>query len=231
MSKVKDIKNLDAAIREEEFKEQSELASSEAPEEEKKTKPILTEAELKVRKAKRTRVAVAAFILLLGIGIMGNWYLENSDYASTVKPSVTSSQTKTLGEAEYVDGAASVSVKAENEYFSSARLDRQSARDEAVEKLQSVLDSDTATAEAKKVASEGISRVSGYISIENKIETLVTAKGADNCIAVISEDGSRVDIIVDVPELTDALIVQIKEIAMQQLGCGFEDVSIIQSKD
>ena len=58
----------------------------------------------------------------------------------------------------------------------------------------------------------------------------MTAKGADNCIAVVNDDATRVDVIVDVPELTDSLILQIKEIAMQQLGCSFKDVSIIQSK-
>lgn len=231
MNKAKKIKNLSEAIKEEEFKEQSELASVEstAEEDEIKEKPILSEEEIKVRKARRTRAAVAAFVLLLGIGIMGNWYYENSDIAATVKPVITSRQSKTLGEAEYVDATANEEVKTESEYFSSARLDRQSARDEAIEKLQQIIDDESSTADAKNTASQKITDISNYISIENKIETLVTAKGADNCLAVISEDGSRVDVIVDVAELNDSLILQIKEIAMEQLGCGFENVSIIQS--
>ena len=231
MNKAKKIKNLSEAIKEEEFKEQSELASVESTAEEDKIKekPILSEEEIKVRKARRTRAAVAAFVLLLGIGIMGNWYYENSDIAATVKPVITSRQSKTLGEAEYVDATANEEVKTESEYFSSARLDRQSARDEAIEKLQQIIDDESSTADAKNTASQKITDISNYISIENKIETLVTAKGADNCLAVISEDGSRVDVIVDVAELNDSLILQIKEIAMEQLGCGFENVSIIQS--
>lgn len=230
MSKAKKIKDLNDAIKEEEFKELSELASDEVQNtEETQEKPILTEEEIKVRKVRRTRAAVAAFVLLLGVGIMGNWYYENSDIAATVKPVITSRQTKTLGEAEYVDATAEEEVKTESEYFSSARLDRQTARDEAIEKLQQIIDDDSSTAEAKNTASQGITNISNYISIENKIETLVTAKGADNCLAVISEDGSRVDVIVDVEELSDSLILQIKEIAMEQLGCGFENVSIIQS--
>ena len=65
---------------------------------------------------------------------------------------------------------------------------------------------------------------------ENKIETLVTAKGVNNCLAVVSTDGKKVDVIVDAEELGDTLIMQIKEIAISQLNCSFEDVSIIQSK-
>ena len=161
---------------------------------------------------------------------MGNWYYENTDFASSVKP-VISTKSKTLGEAELVDATTNnVEVKRESEYFSSARLDRQSARDESIEKLQNIIDDEKSSAEVKKTATEGIARISDTINIENKIESLVTAKGADNCIAVVNEDSTRVDIIVDVPELSDSLILQIKEIAMQQLGCSFKDVSIIQSK-
>ena len=232
MGKVKDLKNLSDAINEEEFKEQSEMLLNEKNDENgnKIKKPILSEKEIKVRKARRTKFAVAAFVLLLGIGVMGNWYYENTDFASSVKP-VISTKSKTLGEAELVDATTNnVEIKSESEYFSSARLDRQSARDEAIEKLQSVIDDDKSSAEVKKTATEGIAKISDTINIENKIESLVTAKGADNCIAVVNADATRVDVIVDVPELTDSLILQIKEIAMQQLGCSFKDVSIIQSK-
>ena len=55
------------------------------------------------------------------------------------------------------------------------------------------------------------------------------AKGVQNCIAVVDTEGTRVDVIVDVAELTDDIILQIKEIATEQLSCGFENVTIIQS--
>ena len=45
----------------------------------------------------------------------------------------------------------------------------------------------------------------------------------------MSDDSSRVDVIVDVQDLTDEIILQIKEIATQQLNCSFENVTIIQS--
>ena len=50
-----------------------------------------------------------------------------------------------------------------------------------------------------------------------------------NCLAVISEDGTRVDVIIDSEELSDDLALQIKEIATTQLKSGFENVTIIQS--
>lgn len=192
-----------------------------------KDKPILDEAQIKARRARKNRLTVAAFVLLLGVGVMGNWYYENTDLSSSVKPIINS--TKTLGQAELVDATTQTTAKA-SEYFSSARVDRQTARDESLEKLQAIVDSKSESDDAKQTAAEKISVISSHISIENKIETLVTAKGVDNCLAVINDDGSRVDIIVDVDNLTDTVIMQIKEIAMQQLGCSFENISIIQSK-
>ena len=81
-----------------------------------------------------------------------------------------------------------------------------------------------------KIAAEKLADLSADISAENKIETLVSAKGVDNCLAVMNNEGNRVDVIVDAEELSDTLILQVKEIAMRETGCTFEEVSVIQSK-
>jgi len=197
---------------------------------EKKNKPILTEEEIKKRKAKKTKIATASFVLLLAVGIMGNWYYQNTDLSANIKPLIESSRTKTLGEAEFVDANAVSESSAENEYFSKARVERQKARDEALENLQKIIDSADENSDAKAQAGKDIARISDNISVENNIESLVCAKGINNCVAVVNTEGTRVDIIVDCEELSDTVIMQIKDIAMQQLGCGFEDVSIVQSK-
>ncbi|MBQ7203528.1 MAG: SpoIIIAH-like family protein [Eubacterium sp.] len=197
----------------------------------KKVKPILTEEELKKRKVKKTRVAAASFVLILGLGILGNWYFENANVSDVIQPLIsTGEKTKNLGEAEYVDATTQQNDNSkESEYFSTARLERQNARDEALDKLQSVLEKTDESEKARKKAADEIARLSSNISAENKIETLISAKGVDNCLAVISENGDRVDIIVDSNDLEDALVMQIKDIAMQQIGCSYKDVTIIQS--
>ena len=205
-----------------------EVMKKPAKKRKQKEKPVLDEAQIRAKRARNNKFTVAVFVLLLGVGVMGNWYYENTDLSSNIKPIINN--TKTLGQAELVDATTTQQVKEPSEYFASARVDRQTARDEALEKLQAVVDSTDKSKDAKRVASEEISRISSNISIENKIETLVTAKGVDNCLAVVNNDGSRVDIIVDAEKLTDELIMQIKDIAMQQLGCSFENISIIQSK-
>ena len=40
--------------------------------EKSKDKPILDEAQIKAKRARKNRLTVAAFVLLLGVGVMGN---------------------------------------------------------------------------------------------------------------------------------------------------------------
>lgn len=185
------------------------------------------EEKVKKRKSRKRKILVSVFVLLLALGIGGNWYWENSDISAKI--SAVSSSAKTLGEATFVDADAEVTTSSESEYFSSARLERQTARDSALEKLQAVIDAPEESEDAHKLAAEQIAAISSYIEIENKIETLVQAKGVANCLAVVSEDGTRVDVIIDSAELSDDLALQIKDIATTQLNCGFENVTIIQS--
>lgn len=190
-------------------------------------KGLLTEDQIKKKKSRKTKTAISVFVLLLAVGLGGNWYWENSDISSKI--STITASNKTLGEATFVDAPTEVETENENDYFSSARVDRQKAHDSALEELQQVVNSTSEDDEARKVASESIAKLSSNIEIENKIETLVCAKGVNNCIAVVDTEGTRVDVIVDVAELTDDIILQIKEIATEQLSCSFENVTIIQS--
>lgn len=193
-----------------------------------KIKGLMTEDEIRKRKIRKRKTVLSVFVLLLAVGIGGNWYWENSDISAKVE-SITS-PVKTLGEATFVGATAEVNdADSESEYFSSARLDRQQTRDEAIEKLQSVVSSSDEDEEAHKLAAQQIAAITSNMEIENKIETLVEAKGVNNALAIISEDSSRVDIIVDSEDLSDELILQIKDIAVSQLNCSFENVTIIQS--
>ena len=181
---------------------------------------VLTEEQLKKRKLHRARVSLGCMVLILAVGVVGNWYWENSDISTKIS-TVSAQRTKTLGEATFVD--ATTEAATENSYFTQAKLDRQSSRDAALEKLQKIV-------AAHKEAAQKIAKISDGINAENKIETLVTAKGVGQCLAIVSTDGKKVDVIVDSKDLSDTLILQIKEIAVEQVGCDYKNVTIIQSK-
>ena len=140
---------------------------------------VLTEEQLKKRKLHRARVSLGCMVLILAVGVVGNWYWENSDISTKIS-TVSAQRTKTLGEATFVD--ATTEAATENSYFTQAKLDRQSSRDAALEKLQKIVDTADKSAAAHKEAAQKIAKISDGINAENKIETLVTAKGVGQCL-------------------------------------------------
>ena len=92
----------------------------------------------------------------------------------------------------YQDSTATGGNGTELDYFAATALDRQESRDEALDVLKLVCESEESSEEAKAEATAKISQIAVDIQNENNIETLVKAKGFDECVAIIS-DGGRAD--------------------------------------
>ena len=103
---------------------------------------------------------------------------------------------------------------ASDNYFASAQVSRKRARDEAMQVLQSVVDSANADDETVAQALSDISKLAMTMEMEANIETLVMAKGFEQCVAVINGDSAR--IIVSGSQLTQAQIAQINEVVYEQ---------------
>ena len=71
-----------------------------------------------------------------------------------------------------------------------------------------------------------ISAIADAIACEANIESLVKAKGFEDCIAVISDTGASV--IVKCETLTASEIAQIKEIVYEQAGVLPANLTIVQ---
>ena len=117
------------------------------------------------------------------------------------------------------------SVSDENDYFAATALDRQEARDEAIDVLNLVTESPDSSEEAKAEASAKISQIAVDIQNEANIETLVKAKGFEDCVAIISEDS--VSVIVSAESLQAAQTAQIFNIVYETTGITPERVSIV----
>ena len=130
------------------------------------------------------------------------------------------------GEAGETD-AAGDAVDEVDSYFASAQVERQRSRDEAIEVLQMVVDNPEALDESKSVAMSEITRIANDMNNEGKIESLVTAKGFDRCIAVISDAKCNVIVKVDSTLLPNQ-VAQIQEIVYEQAGILPANVKIIE---
>ena len=159
---------------------------------------------------KRT-IAIASGVLIIGTAVALNFILPKVSLAN---------------QSEKTDNTET--VKQTEDFFAASALNRTKARDEAVEVLQSVVDVG-ADEEAAKEALADITRISADIEKEANIETLIKAKGFEDCIAVIS--GESLSIVVKSAEqLLPNEIAQIKEIAYKSADVLPDNVVITLKK-
>ena len=113
----------------------------------------------------------------------------------------------------------------ENSYFTATALDRQEARDEAIDVLMLLAENTEAAEEVRADAREQIAKIAADIQNEANIETLVKAKGFEECVAVIGDES--VSVIVKSETLAAKEAAQILAIVYETTGIAPESVSII----
>ncbi len=115
-------------------------------------------------------------------------------------------------------------------YFASARLNRQQARDSALDILRETMSSESAEEQAKLEASTAIETLAAATMSEAQIENLVIAKGYNDCVAFISEGGVSVVVSASEGGLQDADVARITEIVTAETGVPASQIKIIEAK-
>ena len=157
-------------------------------------------------------ITASVFVLIAAVGI--NWMLFGPSNSEGKTPTTDTPKKDT----ETTQSGTASNVQNEPEsFFALAVTDRQRARDEAIEVLQTVVDSVDSTSEEKTAAAASISRIASYIEAEANIETLVKSKGFAQCVAVVSEDTVSV-VVGTTSTLMANELAQIKEIIYLQTG-------------
>ena len=167
-------------------------------------------------KLNRRHVLVVGALLLIALAVVLNVVLFTEQVPIVEDPdtNVGTNPDDTTG-SDSADG-----------YFSATQVSRQRARDEALEVLQSVVDSAESDEATKTGALMEISALAEAMEAEANIETLVLAKGFAQCVAVINGESCSVVVSND-GELAPAQISQINEIVFEQAGIQPTNVKII----
>ena len=116
-----------------------------------------------------------------------------------------------------------------SDYFASARLTRQQARDSAISLLQEAAEQENADETVANEASEGIQVLASYTLKEAQIENLVTAKGYTDCIAFMGEDSISVVVSTESEELSSEDVAKIMDITMTETGYPASSIKIMKA--
>ena len=190
-------------------------------------------------RAKWKRNAVIATMAVLVCAAVGlNWKFSGEEAVKGASQDAEAAGTKILGEATLVSGAEGTAeetgapldedaVYSGSDYFASARLTRQQARDNAISLLQEAAEQENADQSVANEASEGIQVLASYTLKEAQIENLVTAKGYQDCVAFMGEDGISIVVSTDDGELTAEDVAKITDIAKSETGYSASGIKIM----
>lgn len=196
----------------------------------------------------KRQLVAGALVIALGAAVYLNWQFSQNE-ALTVNDDNTSKTSKQLGQATYVNTAASDTEQEESKsesamqessiietsvsdnltdaqktFFANEKLNRQQSRDEAVELLQEVISSITSDEAAKNKAVEEAAEISALIKTESDIESMIKSKGFEECIVFINND--KCNIIVSKGNMNENTAVAIKDIVNTHGGIDFDKITI-----
>ena len=110
----------------------------------------------------------------------------------------------------------------------SARLTRQQSRDSALSLLKEASENQDVDAETASEAAKSIETLASYTLSEAQIENMVTAKGYEDCVVFMSEDGVSVVVSTGEEGLQTEDIARITDIVKQETGLSAESIKIME---
>ena len=184
-------------------------------------------------KWKRNTV-IATMAVLVCAAVALNWKYSGEDAVKGAQETGS----KLLGEATLVSGQETDGTETSGEvdetevytgsdYFASARLTRQQARDNAISLLKDAAEQEGADTATANEASESIQVLAAYTMKEAQIENLVTAKGYKDCVAFMGDESISVVVSTGTGELTAEDVAKITDIAMAETGLDAGGIKIM----
>ena len=180
-------------------------------------------------KIQKRHVVLASLVVALAGAVYLNWHFSSVG--------VTPDSTKELGKATYVNSNVTATVdqasvnnysnlsKTQQNYFSSARISRDKAADEAVELAMKALEKVEGDEDLKEEALAQLAAVEKTILNENNVETALRAKGFSACICTLSDSSATV--VVPENEIGDNSPLVIKDAVAAVCSIPFENINIV----
>jgi len=182
----------------------------------------------------RRNAVVTTVLLFICAGVYLNWSYTQKENLPELTETLNAEQV--MGESTlvlndvYEETAEETEMRQNAEdYFASVRLSRQESRDEAVSALQETM--------AYEDMEEGKSRcaatLDGIVNTaldEAEVESLLIAKGFDDCVTYISDDIVSVAVSAPAEGLNQQDVALISDLVTSQTGRALKDVRIIEVK-
>ena len=183
----------------------------------------------------KRNAVVAAVLVFICTGVFLNWSYNQKAETATLTQSLDASQvlgdsTLVIGDVE-LDPAQTVAATEQNitDYFAALRLSRQEGRDQAVATLQESI----AYEDQESVKAQYVEQLNSIVNValdEAQIESLLLAKGFEDCVTYIADDVVSVAVSAPAEGLDQVSVARIADVVTSQTDYKLADVRIIEVK-
>jgi len=176
----------------------------------------------------KRHAVVLAVLVLVGTSVYLNWrYADN--VAETGKILGQATLVNQNGEGVTQTGENEEVLSVSGSYFDTARLSRQQARDSAISMLQEAELDENATEDVLNEASLALQVLASYTVAEAQIESLVTAKGYEDCVVFMGEDSCSV-VVADPDGVDSTDAARIKDIVISETDYTAAQIKIMEAE-
>lgn len=131
-----------------------------------------------------------------------------------------------MGEAKLVGNMGEESFS--EDFFSSARLERESGRSKSIETFNSIINNVNTDAASKETAQQGILEMADNTETETAIENLIKARGFADAVCYINN--SQANVVVKAESLDEMQVALITEIVTEQTSIPPEKIKVVEIK-
>ena len=198
---------------------------------------------------KKNGAVISVIVLLLCVAVYLNWsYTRQAEETAAEGESeaaaelMADSDQKRFDESQWViqlgeESGKAAAAEPENTrllekgaYFDETRLERQTSRDQELSILKETLEQEAVTEDTRASTEAQIAAIAANSVMESRIESLVTAKGFLECVALINDSGVSVVVLPAVAGLQPSDVAKIKDIVIQETNVSADMIRVIESQ-
>ena len=159
---------------------------------------------------------------------------ENSNYIASIGDAVLVNSNEVentihthneLEENTTTNNTVETSANAEDEYFTTSRLERDKMYSQMLETYQKILESSTISSEQKTISNQEITNINDTKNAIMISENLIKTKGFEDCIIFVND--KSISVIIKTENLTNEQIAQIQNIIAREMQAEIENIHIM----
>lgn len=184
-----------------------------------------------MRKNWKRNAVIAAVLVFVGAAVYLNWSYNSRWGTADAAMAAAEDAAMTEAENEYLAASAGARDTVNSAYFDTARLTRQSSRDEALALLEMACADSAASQDVIDESMRQINSMAAWNLQESLLENELLAKDFADCVAFVSDDGITVAVPAPMEGLTDTQVAQITDAVVANTDFAAASLNIIEVKD